>query len=93
MKKTALRNVISVEVKKVLSEDYARAIPDFAFSQVASDAVEGMRRYLRKNIQQTTSSPSEQRKKMAAAARVLEDLEKDVKDLLERRLLDFLRSA
>jgi hypothetical protein len=92
-KKEVLKQVIATEVKSVLKEDYARGIPDFALSQVASDASEGLKRHLRRHISQMSSDPAKQRQMLAAANSVLRELETEMKDLLEEKLLKFARSV
>jgi len=89
----ALKKVIAAEVKSVLKEDYARGIPDFALSQVASDASEGLKRHLRRHINQMSGDPVRHRQMLVAANEVLRELEKDMKDLLEDKLMKFMRST
>jgi heme oxygenase len=92
-KQQVLKQVIASEVKSLLKEDYARGIPDFALSQVASDATEGLKRHLRKHINQMASDPAKQRQMLAAANEVLRETEKEMKELLEDKLLKFVRSV
>jgi hypothetical protein len=92
-KQEALKKVIASEVKSVLKEDYARGIPDFAISQVAADATEGLKRHLRKHISQMASDPAKQRQMLAAANAVLRETEAEMKELLEDKLLKFVRSV
>jgi hypothetical protein len=92
-KQEALKKVIASEVKSVLKEDYARGIPDFAISQVAADATEGLKRHLRKHISQMASDPAKQRQMLAAANAVLRETEAEMKELLEEKLLKFVRSV
>jgi hypothetical protein len=92
-KQEALKKVIASEVKSVLKEDYARGIPDFAISQVAADATEGLRRHLRRHINQMASDPVKQRQMLAAANAVLRETEAEMKELLEEKLLKFVRSV
>lgn len=91
LKSSDLRRLVANEVRTVLSEDYARGIPDFALSQVSSDAVEGLKRHLKRHIQQVASDPARQRVMLAAANEVLEDLDVEIKKLLEDKLLSFIR--
>lgn len=86
-----LRKIVSEEVRRTLSEDYARGIPDFALAMVAKDAADDMRRHMLNFINQTTSNPAERRKRSAAAAEVLKSIEIEMKSLLEDKLSDFLR--
>ena len=88
-----LKSLISREVRSVLSEDYARGITDFALAQVASDATEAVRRHLKRNIQQTAQDPVQQRQMLAAANAVLEELEVELKELMEEKLLQYMRNV
>lgn len=92
-----LRKIVQEEVAKAapkkrgLREDYARGIPDFALSQVAAEAAEGMKRHLKRYVLQTASDPVKQRQMLAAANEVLEELEDSMKELMEDKLLKFIR--
>lgn len=88
-----LREFISSETSSILSEDYARGIPDFALSQVASESAEGLKRHLRRHITQVTQDPVRQRQMFAAANEVLADLEIEIKEVLEDKLLKFQRNV
>jgi hypothetical protein len=92
-KEQVLKQVIASEVKSLLKEDYARGIPDFAISQVAADATEGLKRHLRRHISQMASDPGKQRQMLAAATAVLRETEAEMKELLEEKLLKFVRSV
>jgi hypothetical protein len=92
-KEQVLKQVIASEVKSLLKEDYARGIPDFAISQVAADATEGLRRHMRRHINQMASDPGKQRQMLAAANAVLREVEGEMKELLEDKLLKFVRSV
>lgn len=92
-KQQALKQVIASEVKSLLKEDYARGIPDFALSQVAADATEGLKRHLKRHIGQMASDPVKQRQMLASANAVLRELEVEMKELLEEKLLKFVRSV
>ena len=85
--------VNSSKQKNTLKEDYAKGIPDFALSQVASETAAGLRRCLNLYITQSSHDPSDQRRKMSAAAAVLDELEAEIKEKLEDKLLQFLRSC
>ena len=88
-----LRALITSEVQKSLNEDYARGIPDFALSNVAAGTVDNMRQHMKRYINQMSRDPAKQRQMLAAANLTLEELEEDVKQLLEDKLLDFLRKT
>lgn len=93
MKRSLLERVVAREVASVLKEDLARGIPDFALSEVASDASEGLRRHLRRYIQLSAPDPVKQRQMNVAANQVLKELEKEVKELMEEKLQAFMRQV
>ena len=92
-KRSKLDQIVVENSEKNLNEDYARGIPDFALAQVASDTAEGLKRLLKMHITQSTRDPSEQRRKLSAASVVLGELEEEIKEKLEDKLLQFLRST
>jgi hypothetical protein len=92
-KRSKLDQIVVENSEKNLNEDYARGIPDFALSQVASDTAEELKRLLKMHITQSTRDPSEQRRKLSAASVVLDELEEEIKEKLEDKLLQFLRST
>ena len=92
-KQQALKQVIASEVKYHLKDDYARGIPDFALSQVAADAAEGLKRHLKRHITQMANDPVKQRQMLASANTVLRELESEMKELLEEKLLKFVRNV
>lgn len=87
--KEAIRKIIAHEIKALLKEDLVRGIPDFVLSQVASDTTENMKRHLRRFINQSSSDPTKQRQMLSAANEMLEELEKEIKELLEEKLMSF----
>lgn len=87
-----LRHLIREEIE-VLNEDYARGIPDFVLVQIARDSAETMRQYLVRHIDQTTVNSSDRRQKSAAASLVLQELEVQIKELMEDKLSQYLRSV
>lgn len=91
MKKSDSMNEPVKRPRPKLREDYARGIPDFALSQVASDATESLKRHVVRYIQLVASDPAHQRKMLASANMVLNDLEQDLKERMEEGLSDFLR--
>jgi hypothetical protein len=79
--------------RKSLREDYARGIPDFVIVQIARDSSDSLRQHILRHIQQTNSNTEEYHRKVSAAAEVLTKLEVDMKEMLEEKLSDFLRST
>ena len=88
-KEQVLKKIIYQEVKALLKEDLMRGIPDFVLSQIASETSENLRRHLKRFINQSASDPTKQRQMLVAANEVLKELEKEVKDLLEDKLMGF----
>lgn len=93
MKESDLRRIISEEVNNLLKEDYARGIPDFALSQVASKACDDLMQHLKRHVSQVSQDPVKQRQMLQSANVVLQDLEVEMKELLEDKLLKFMRST
>lgn len=93
--KKQLRSLIKEEQtnlkKQTVSEDYARGIPDFAFAQVSSDAIESIKRHLKRHISQTAKDPIKHRQMLSAANEILEELEVELKEAMENKLLKFVR--
>jgi len=92
-KKSLLEKIISKEVESVLKEDYARGIPNFVLSQIASETTETLKMHLKRHIVQVASSPPKQREMYAAANESLKEFEKELKELLEEKLSFFLRNV
>lgn len=90
---SSLAAAVKLSSDEPLNEDYARGIPDFALQQVAADAVDGLRRHMRNHVNQTSTDPARQRKMLVASNNVLKDLEKSIKELLEDKLLQYMRSV
>lgn len=91
MKHKLLKEIVSIEVERLLQEDYARGIPEFALSQVASDAAESMKSHLRRHVTQVAQDASKQRQMLSAANVVLRDLEEEMIELLRNKLEQFIR--
>jgi hypothetical protein len=92
-KKSLLEKIISKEVEHILKEDYARGIPAFVLSQIASETTETLKMHLKRHIIQVSPSPAKQRELYGAANETLEEFEKELKDLLEEKLSSFLRNV
>ena len=92
-KENLLEEAVVQRVKKKLKEDYARGIPDFALSEVADEASEGLKRHLRNYILLTSPDPVKQRQMFAAANVVLKELKTELKEKMEEKMLQFMRSV
>lgn len=93
LSKQQLRSIIASETRKVVKEEYARGIPDFAISEVASEAAEGLKRHLRAYVNRMSQNPTHQRQMLASANEVVKELEQEIKAKLEDKLLKFLRQT
>ena len=89
----AVRRMIAEEVRRVLKEDYARGITDFALSDVAQKASSGLLQHIKKHIPLVAPDPVKQREMLASANIVLQELEAEMKELMEDKLLKFMRMS
>lgn len=92
-KRAELQRLIEAEVLEVLKEDYARGIPDFALQQISSDASESLKRHIQRYATMVSGDPVQHRKMMVEATRVLDELEVEMKELMEEKLLKFMRAT
>lgn len=78
--------------RSTLREDLARGIPDFAFQEVAKDASDGMKRHLQRYILLVTSDAKTRNKMTASANVMLRKLEEELREKLEEKFQDFLKT-
>lgn len=98
MKKTASKLSVK-DLRKIVREDLARGIPDYAFTRPVENAVDqlvtDLVRVLIVHVNQTSSDPFVRNKRYAAANRVAAALKKDrefirmLEDKLKEKLLMF----
>lgn len=91
--KNSLKEFISSEISTLLNEDYARGIPDFAISNVASDACNSLKKHLKIHAQLVAPNPTKQREILGHMNLVLEEMEIEMKELIEQKLQDYLRGT
>lgn len=85
-----LKKFILLEIDKLnLREDLIRSIPDFVLQQIASEASEKLKGHLIRFINQSSSDSSKRRQMTLAAREILDELEKEMKELLEEKLSGF----
>lgn len=89
-----LRHIIQEEVQKVLQENYyARGIPEYVVSQIASNCAEDLRKHLVIFANQSAQSSRHQQQILVAARETLESLEKDMKELVQNKIDMFFRQV
>jgi hypothetical protein len=81
------------ELKKIIKEEYFRGLPEFVVAGVASDCAEQMKRHLVQHINQRSKDPKQQRELLAKANKVLDSLEKEIKEKIEEKLFSFLQGT
>ncbi len=91
--KVSLKEFISSEVFSLLKEDYARGIPDFVLSNIASDACSDLKKHLKIHAQLISPNPTSQRELLGHMNLVLEEMEIEMKELMEQKLQDYLRGT
>jgi len=78
------------DLRRLVREEYARGIPDFVTSNAASNCAEEMKRHLVRYVQQKATDPRTQRELLGRANASLEEMEKDIKEVIEKHMLAFI---
>jgi hypothetical protein len=78
------------ELRKLVREEYARGIPDFVTTNAASNCAEEMKRHLVRYVQQKAADPRTQRELLGRANSALEDMEKEIKEVIEKHMMSFI---
>lgn len=81
------------ELRRLVREEYARGIPDFVTSSAASNCAEEMKRHLVKYVQQKAADPKTQRELLGRANASLDEMEKEIKEVIEKYMLAFIYNA
>mgnify|MGYP003350706040 CR=1 FL=1 len=79
----------SSRLKKIIKEELARGIPEFSVRQIAETCAEDVKRLIVNHINSNSSSQQERTYMISQMNLVTEDLEKDVKDLIDSKLSEF----
>lgn len=93
MKKEALPPLTRISIKdlrRLVREEYARGIPDFVTTNAASNCAEEMKRHLVRYVQQKANNPQLQRELLGRANASLEDMEKELKQVIEKHMMAFI---
>jgi len=81
------------QLRRLVREEYARGIPDFVTTNAASNCVEEMKRHLVRYVQQKAADPTSQRDLLARANSSLDEMEKEIKEVIEKHMLAFVYNA
>ena len=96
MKKEELPPLTRISVKdlrRLVREEYARGIPDFVTTNAASNCAEEMKRHLVRYVQQKANDPRQQRELLGRANVSLDDMEKEIKEVIEKHMMAFIYNA
>lgn len=75
------------ELRKLIKEQYS--VPDFFIRQLVEACVEDLKRKMLSHINSKSNSSVEKKKMIAKMNLVLEDLEKELKDLIDEKVSRF----
>jgi hypothetical protein len=93
MKKEELPPLTRLSVKdlrRLVREEYARGIPDFVTTNAASNCTEEMKRHLVRYVQQKAADPRAQRELLGRANVSLDEMEKEIKKVIEKHMMAFI---
>jgi hypothetical protein len=68
-------------------------MPEFTMARIASECAEDVKRQLVNYINQKSNNPQQQRKLLAIANSVTNELEIEVKSKIEEKLLEFFQNT
>jgi len=88
-----LSRVSIKDLRRLVREEYARGIPDFVTTNAASNCAEEMKRHLVRYVQQKAADPRMQRELLARANNSLDNMEKEIKEVIEKHMLAFVYNA
>lgn len=86
-----LRRIIAEQVRRYLHE--GPGIPGYAASQVAEEARESIKSYLMLHMQMTNQDQRQMRERLASANAVLDELEDDVRTVIEDKLRMYMNNS
>lgn len=85
-----LKKITVKELRRLVREEYARGIPDFVTTNAASNCAEEMKRHLARYVQQKAADPRTQRELLGRANSSLDDMEKEIKEVIEKHMMAFI---
>lgn len=85
-----LKKITVKELRRLVREEYTRGIPDFVTTNAASNCTEEMKRHLVRYVQQKAADPRTQRELLGRANSSLDDMEKEIKEVIEKHMMAFI---
>lgn len=92
-KKQSMTKISIKDLRRLVREEYARGIPDFVTSNAASNCSEEMKRHLVRYVQQKAADPRTQRELLGRANSSLDEMEKEIKEVIEKHMMQFIYNA
>lgn len=89
-KKQSMTKISIKDLRRLVREEYARGIPDFVTSNAASNCSEEMKRHLVRYVQQKAADPRTQRELLGRANSSLDEMEKEIKEVIEKHMMQFI---
>ena len=81
------------QLRLLVREEYARGIPDFVTTTAASNCAEEMKRHLVRYVSQKAADPRTQRELLGRAISSLDEMEKEIKEVIEKHMMQFIYNA
>jgi DUF438 domain-containing protein len=75
---------------KIIKEELAKGMPEFAMDAIASSCAEQTKGHLVKYVQGKSKDAVAQREMLDKANRVLDALEEEMKEVIKKRVIEFL---
>ena len=88
--KQSMMKISIKDLRRLVREEYARGIPDFVTSNAASNCSEEMKRHLIRYVQQKAADPRTQRELLGRANSSLDEMEKEIKEVIEKYMMQFI---
>ena len=88
--KQSMTKISIKDLRRLVREEYARGIPDFVTSNAASNCSEEMKRHLVRYVQQKVADPCTQRELLGRANSSLDEMEKEIKEVIEKHMMQFI---
>lgn len=83
--------ITEADLRKIISEELLRGVPEFVIRQASSDCVDRVRQHVTRFIQQRAENQIHARELTKLANQLLEELEDEMYDLIEDKLLAFVQ--
>jgi hypothetical protein len=80
------------KLRKLIKE-YARGVPSFSVTQIAESCSEDVKRLIVNHINMTSPSQQERTYMLAQMNHMLEELEKEIKDVIDTKLSNFFNRS